>query len=402
MRADRRAWRESLRPAKRAIEDVWYRGCVLLLQPANLVVQLLVRRRVRPRSVLHVSGMVHVAWQTARLLRKHGWSADYLAMGRSPIWDKADFCRVPKSVWWDAFDEFVWIWRVVARYEILHLHFMTTVTRIGWELPWLKRMGRKVVVHWRGCEIRDRAKNMTLHPEINLCQECDYNPRPCESSLNERRRALAAQYGDFFLVTTPDLLDFAPDAVHLPFFSPDVQPPPARKGREGRPLRVVHVTVHPGLEGTAEIRRTVERLQRKGRQIEFKALSWVKPQEVLDAFAEADLAIGKMRMGYYANAQIESMAMGVPTITYVRPQWMTPELRESGFIFSSLNNLEETLEYYLGHLEELERKRAIARTSILRLHNNDAIAVRLAAIYEALKVNSASVGAATKATPSVI
>ena len=64
-----------------------------------------------------------------------------------------------------------------SRYEVIHLHFMTTLTRSGWELEWLKRMGRKVVVHWRGCEIRNRERNMTLHPEFNLCEGCEYNPR---------------------------------------------------------------------------------------------------------------------------------------------------------------------------------------------------------------------------------
>ena len=54
--------------------------------------------------------------------------------------------------------------------------------------------------------------------------------------------------------------------------------------------------------------------------------------QVIKAFSEADLAIGKMKMGYYANTQIESMVIGVPTITYVRPEFITKELQDSGFI----------------------------------------------------------------------
>jgi hypothetical protein len=374
--------RRLLGPAKRAVETLWYRACVALLQPANFVMHLRHRRRTEPRSVLHISAMVHVPWQTTRLLRKQGWRADYLAMGRSPIWDQADYCRVPRAAWWDAFDEFAWLWSIASRYEVVHLHFMTTLTRTGWELAWLKRMGRKVVVHWRGCEIRDRERNMALHPEINLCEGCDYDPRPCQAPVNVMRRALAARHGDRFLVTTPDMLDFAPQAEHLPFFHPEA--PPAAPARSDGPLRIVHVTVHPGLEGTAEIRAAVERLQKKGRRIELQVLTWVTPKAVLEAFAGADLAIGKMKMGYYANAQIESMAMGVPTITYVRPALMSDELRRSGFIFSTLRELEATLEHYLDHPEALAAKRAIARESVLRLHDNDAVARRLAALYEEL------------------
>lgn len=373
---------QPLRRLKLVVAQTWYRACVVLLQPANYAMHFVHRGRGRPRSVLHLSGMVHVPWQTTRLLRKHGWQADYLAIGKSPIWDQSDFCRVPKRLWWDAFDEFVWLWRVAARYEILHLHFMTTVTRTGWELAWLKRMGRKVVVHWRGCEIRDRERNMKLHPDINLCEGCEYNPRPCEAPINVQRRSLASLYGDRFLVTTPDMLDFAPAAMPLPFFHPDTPPPTAREPRPDEPVRIVHVTVHPGLEGTAAIRAAVERLKAKGRRLELEVLSWVTPQQVLEAFSRADLAIGKMKMGYYANAQIESMAMGVPTITYVRPELMTEELRCSGFIFSALDELEATLEHYLDHPHALAAKRAIARESVLRLHDNDRVAGRLAAVYE--------------------
>lgn len=369
--------------AKGRAEFWFYHASVAALQPLNLILSVLLRHRVRPRSVLHLSAMIHVPWQTTRLLRQQGWHADYIAMGKSPIWDKADFCREEKRPGLDAFDEFLWFWRVMARYSIVHLHFMRTLTRTGWELYWLKRMGCKIVVHWRGCEIRDRERNMALHPDVNLCQECDYSPPVCKLDVNVRRRRLADRYGDASLVTTPDMLDFIPNAIHLPFFAPE-QIPRARERVPGEALRLVHVTVHEGLEGTRQIREVVDRLQRKGYRIDFRALSWIKPAEVLEAFADADMAIGKMKMGYYANAQIESMTMGVPTVTFVRPEFMTDELRRSGFIFATLSNLEQVLEHYLSHPEELAAKRAIARNSILQLHDNSAIAARLARMYDAL------------------
>jgi hypothetical protein len=328
--------------------------------------------------------MIHVPWQTTRLLRAQGWRADYLAIGTSPIWDQADFCREEKRPAFDAFNEFFWFWRVLARYSILHLHFMKTLSRTGWELYWLKRMGRKIVVHWRGCEIRDRERNMALHPEVNLCQECDYQPPICKLEINQQRRRLAKRYADTAFVTTPDMLDFAPGAMHLPFFAPEQSPPPKATSNRGDAFRLVHVTVHQGLEGTRTIRDVVERLQRKGYNIEFQALSWIKPDEVLQAFAQADMAIGKMKMGYYANAQIESMTMGVPTVTFVRPEFMTEELRRSGFIFATLGNLEEILEHYLTHPHALEAKRAVARASILSLHDNETIAAGLSRTYESL------------------
>jgi hypothetical protein len=331
--------------------------------------------------------MVHIPWHTTRILRRHGWKADYLAIGESATWDRSDF--VVPSRWRLArpLREFLLFWRVIAKYEVVHLHFMITMSESGWELECLKRMGRGIVVHYRGCEIRDRERNMALHPEVNICQRCDYGATVCRHPVNRLRRELARRYADHVLVTTPDLKDFVPAAEHLPFFSPEVETAAveAPAGNPGRAFRIVHVTNHPGIEGTDEIRAAIERLRTKGHDIELVFLSGVPHERVLEAHRGADLAIGKMKMGYYANAQIESLAMGVPTITYVRPEFVTPELEDSGLILTNLAELEATLEHYLTHPGALEAKRRIARDSALRLHDNARLAGRLITLYTRLR-----------------
>ena len=361
-------FRARLRP----LRDLLYRSMARLLSSLNGPLAVLLRRRVFPNSVLHISYMVHIPFHTTRHLRKQGVKADYLAIGASPFWDQCDYCKIdsPHPLL-QAWQEIMLFWTVVARYEIVHMHFMIGLSTDGWELPLLKKMGRRIVIHYRGCEIRDREKNMALHPRMNICQKCDYNATICTSPLNHRRRALATRYGDAFLVTTPDMLDFVPDAQHLAFFAQEVDPAPAgeRLPPAGQPFRIVHVTGHPGIEGTGEIQAAIDRLRAQGRRIDFVVLQNVPHHEALAAFRGADLAIGKMKMGYYANAQIESMALGVPTITYVREEFLTDELRKSGFIFCDPDTLEATLTHYLDHPEELEKKRAVARSSILRLHD---------------------------------
>jgi hypothetical protein len=363
-----------------------------LLFPLNFLLSIFRKNAKYENSVLHISFMVHEPYYNVRLLREHGMKADYLAVGTSQIWNLCDFQLKPSrwpflGVW----REFWVLWTVIAKYEVIHCHFMITSSHTGWELRFLKRMGRKVVIRYAGCEIRDREKNMKLHPEVNICQNCDYNAEKCTAKLTLKRRKQVNKYGDLFLVSTPDMKDFVPDAIHFPFFAPTVEPSQYAHttNRPAEPhVKLVHATVHPGIEGTAEIERVVNRLKAKGYKINFVFLKMVPHQRVLSELADANMAIGKMKMGYYANAQIESMALGVPTITYVRPEFMTDDLRESGFIFTTLEELEQTLEYYLTHPEELEKKRRIARSSVLRLHNNAELCRRLIGIYDSLKMHS--------------
>jgi hypothetical protein len=363
-----------------------------LLVPVNIVLCSLMRRRAMRRSVLHISYMVHVPYHTVLDLRRQGMRADYLGIGASPYWQKCDYnFRASPVPLYRLLQEFWMFWRVVARYEVVHTHFMITLTQSGWELPLLRRMGRRLIVHFRGCEARDRTRNMALHPEINICQECDHHPHICETESARIRRERARLFGDAILVTTPDMLDFVPEATHFPFFAPPPEalpPMQVHAAREPHDFTIVHVSNQPGIEGTREIERAIERLRAKGRRLSFEWVHDLTHENAMAVLKRADLAIGKMKMGYYANAQIEAMTLGVPTITYVRPEFMTEELRQSGFIFASLPTLEATIEHYLDHPDQLAAKRQIARESILRLHDNDALAARLGAIYDELVVGT--------------
>lgn len=386
------SWRDSVRRLfRRLYGSVSKRIIGTLLFPVNYLLSALLKDVKFDNSVLHISYMVHVPYETTRILRKQGMKADYLALGENPlIWDQADYRFIPSPYpFIREWKEFVFFWKVMAKYEIIHSHFAITLSSTGWELPVLKRMDRKLVVHYRGCEIRDRERNMRLHPEMNICQACDYNATICQDPLGKQRRERAAQYGDLCLVTTPDLLDFVPAATHFPFFAPDIDysdyETGCRRRRQGEGFKIVHVTSHPGIEGTDDIARAIDNLRAKGYSIEFVFLNGVHHNRVLREIAEADLTIGKMKMGYYANAQIESMFLGVPSVTYVRPEFMTEELRESGFIFTSLPDLERTLEYYLSHPTALEKKRELARRSILRLHDNERLGRQLVELYARIK-----------------
>lgn len=373
----------------RTLDFAWetaYWVTIRLLSPLNIVLTPIFRSRATPRSVLHVSFLVHVPYHLVETMRGRGIRAAYLAVGDNPHWDKCDYhlrhLKIPMA---QAVRDWLFFWRVMCKFDVVHCHFMRTLSLHYWELPVLKRLGRRIVVHFRGCEGRDRIANMSLHPDMNICQECDYDPYICGTPANKKGREAFRRYADAILVSTPDLQDFWPEGVHVPFFIPEVLPAPAIRAAWSptgkRPFKIVHATNHPGIEGTHWISRAIAALIRDGWPIEFVNLRGVSHEKVLAEFADADLAIGKMKMGYYANAQVESMALGVPTITWVRDAFMTEDLRNSGFIFCTLDNLKQTLRHLLEHPEVLAAKRAIARASIMRLHDNDALVQRLSRLY---------------------
>lgn len=361
---------------------------VMGLYPLNFLLSRLFRKRFTSGSVVHIGEMRHLQHSLVQALKERGFDATYVACGSSRHWSDCDV-HLPhlKNPFHAAIRDTFILWNVVARHEIIHCHCMMGVSHYQWEFPLLKGMGRKIVAHWRGCEARERDKNMALHPVLNICQDCDYTPDYlCAARENVRRRKAARLYTDAHIVTTPDIKDFYPGAVHLPL----LQPPDLPKGMEApvwnpdceRPFKIVHITNQPGIEATEIIKGAVDRLVRAGWSLSFVHLTGVPHSRVLDELADADISIGKLKMGYYANSQIESMAMGVPTITWIRPDLMTEELNDSGLIFSTLDGIADTIEGLLRDPEKLNAARRKSLASVGRLHGADRVVATLRDVYE--------------------
>ena len=272
----------------------------------------------QPAACLHARKACHAEFhsafptgahpETVRHLRRQGIKADYLAIGRSPHWNQCDINFVPSPIPpLRALQEFWLFWTTVARYQVVHAHFMYTISETGWELPLLKSMNRKLVAHFRGCEARDRTRNMQLHPDINICQSCDHHPYVCQTLSAARRRVWAEEFADATLVTTPDE---GLAGRRAPFFSADVAERNAPLS--GRPFTIVHITNQPESKAPPRLSRPSTRSRPKA-DIDFRCSMTFRTRSACE-IANADL-VGKMKMGYYANAQIETMSCGVPTVT---------------------------------------------------------------------------------------
>src|SRR6185503_7353198 len=103
--------------------------------------------------------------------------------------------------------------RHAGRYDVYHFHFgRTLVPAHSPDLHLYHALGQKVVFHYHGCDIRDRAHMLAPHPHAT-CTECDPF---CVPPRQRMIRAAAARFADAELVSTPDLLESAPRAQHLP------------------------------------------------------------------------------------------------------------------------------------------------------------------------------------------
>jgi len=381
--SSRRVARGARRRARAAAE--WLlRGTVALVTEGLILV--VPKPRPPVRSICHVSLVSHKQYMLSRLARAHGLKGTFVAINTSPgahlqIGYDYDIPTTAGPLW--RYLKGVWcLWRVLAFHDVVHYHFNAFLLDRDTELGYLRRMGKVVVIHYRGCDVRCRSINTATNPDLNVCQECDYPVGSCDTDHQRRKISVGRQHADVRFVTTPDLLDFAEGAEHLPFIAPysvdlgAIAPAAKRPGV----FRVVTSSSHPALDGVRFVRDAVQRLAAEGASIELVEVFRTPFREALALYKSADLFCGKLRMGYYNNANIESLMLGVPNMCYIRDGFQD-RIPDSPIIVARPETVYAQLKEWIGRPEELKRLGRLGPEFVRRYHDPDQVMIQMLARY---------------------
>jgi glycosyltransferase involved in cell wall biosynthesis len=203
----------------------------------------------------------------------------------------------------------------IKDFDIFHLYFGNTLFPYPYpDLPVLRALGKKVIFHFCGCDVRDRDLNMRKY-YISGCSECvslvclgKHHPNPA--------------WSDVTLVSTPDLLEFVPGALLMPgpidLSKWQPRPPRTTPVSHSDPVRILHAPSDREIKGTPHILAAIERLKSAGYPIELLLLEGIPHDQVAEFCNTADIAVDQIMMGAYGTVSIEMMAKGVPVICRIR------------------------------------------------------------------------------------
>lgn len=200
------------------------------------------------------------------------------------------------------------------KYDVFHLYFGSTLFPRYFDLPLLRLLGKRLIFHYCGCDIRDREITLEKY-DLSGCSECT-------SLICKRMHHLDPGLADQVFVSTPDLLEFAPGAHLLP--GPiDLKrwtPRPVRTSpiTLEDPIKILHAPSDRDIKGTKYVIDTIERLKAAGYPVELMMLEGVPHSKVVEFCDKADLAIDQLMIGAYGTVSIEMLAKGIPVICRIR------------------------------------------------------------------------------------
>lgn len=203
----------------------------------------------------------------------------------------------------------------LRRYDVFHLYFGNTLFPHPYpDLPLLRALGKRIVFHFCGCDVRNRAATLRQY-DLSGCSEC-------VSLVCLDKRHPNPAHADVALVSTPDLLEFVPGAILMPGpidltrWKP--RPPRTTPITPDDPVRILHAPSDREIKGTRYVIDAVERLQAAGYPIDLLMLEGIPHDQVVPFCDTADIAIDQLMIGAYGTVSIEMMAKGVPVICRIR------------------------------------------------------------------------------------
>jgi hypothetical protein len=228
-----------------------------------------------------------------------------------------------------------------------------------------KVVGAKIIYLPSGCRDEFTKTQFSLFDQGKVCGNCAFFEY-CDETSNELNLSVMNRYSDlsigigFFRSVSLNLTPMKWKVIDLEKWSPSLEIPTQFQLPKSSNFRIFHTKASglrdlPGknIKGTYSIIDAVESLKKEGYQIELLEVSDQHINNVKYFQSQADVVIDQLIYGHWGSTSVESMALGKPTICYVRDSWKLeflrnfPQYQELPTIQSDCDTIYNTLKYLI-------------------------------------------------------
>lgn len=236
---------------------------------------------------------------------------------------------------------------IVGYCDILHFHNGNTFLLHNHDLPFLYGMGKKMVMHHRGNDVRfpslARKGPGYENPYV-------YTGDSLDEKTIEKNLQLFSQAVDAAIVQDYELYHYVVDYYRkqgkpvyvLPRLINTAEYRPLPPDKDNRHPLVVHAPTLRQFKGSSYIEKAVKQLQKEA-SFTYVELSSKSHREVQALFARADIVIDQVLCGAYGNVSVEAMAYAKPVICYIRPDLVKTYPDDLPIISANPDNLFDRL-----------------------------------------------------------
>jgi glycosyltransferase involved in cell wall biosynthesis len=296
-----------------------------------------------------------IPWENVQALRRKGLDARLVVFERGRLHHEADWSldrRGPLPV--RLAQQFAAFARLAPATDVFHFYFGLTLVPKSLQFPLLHALGKKSVFHYLGSDIRGKT--------------------PAELAYGKR--------ADAEIVGSYDAIRWVPEAHVVPP-GLDLRPfAPVPPSDSPRPL-VVHAPSSREKKGTEWVIEACKELP-----VDLDVVEGVPHEEARARYVRADIVVDQLRAGWHGVFALESMALGKPVVSYLKPDVVERSAEGYGVRIPIVPATRETLVDALRPLVEQPALRreigAASRAYVEQVHDVDRVADRLVDVYRSL------------------
>lgn len=296
-----------------------------------------------------------IPWENVQALRRKGVDARLVVFERGKLHPEADWSLDRRGgLGRRLATQFAAFARLAPRTDVFHFYFGLTLLPKSVQFPLLRALGKKSVFHYLGSDIRGKT--------------------PAELAYGKR--------ADAEIVGSYDAIRWVPEAHVVPP-GLDLRPfTPVPPSDNPRPL-VVHAPSSREKKGTRWVIEACEQLP-----VDLDVVEGVPHDVARERYARADIVVDQLHAGWHGVFALESMALGKPVVTYLKPDVVERSAEGYGVRIPIVPATQETLVDALRPLVEQPALRreigAASRAYVEQVHDVDRVADRLIGVYAGL------------------
>lgn len=254
--------------------------------------------------------------------------------------------------------------------------------------------GAALFVTYNGCDARQKYPTIA-RTSVSACHVAQCYHGLCEYGRHDRARAQAiakmARHVHHLWAVNPDLLHFLPrgKSSFLPYTVANMPSDWRPTEPTRRRLRIVHAPTNRAAKGSEHILAALERLQATHADyFELQLIEGVPHAEAMRMYANADLVVDQILIGWYGALAVETMAMGKPVIARIAREdlsFLPPAMAEDvgdAVIDADPDTIEEVLRRCIEDRAFLARRAEAGAAYARRWHDPRYVAGITKAAYE--------------------
>jgi len=283
---------------------------------------------------------------------------------------------------WNYIRRFYWFFK----FNIFHFYYGTSLFPKQFDLPLYKFFGKKVLMEYLGYDVQLYQYSIEKYKITNV----SHYYLPEISILSDKKKLNRLKFERKFLnkqiVCAPYISEFVPGSIVLPLaidlreFKYHPAKIPINK------VLILHAPTNRGNKGTEYIIDAIQRLINENYQLELILAENLTHDELKLKYVECDIFIDQLLSGWYGTAAIEAMAIGRPTIAFIRESYK--QYIDYGEDIPIINaNPESIYEVLIKIMHEKQLLPEIGRKSrefVEKIHDLRKVTTKIIELYKSL------------------